>query len=86
MTKFPGAVGVDIAKQIDRAVQELNGCSRLIIDLRGNAGGGLAFLRVMIYLTPERIPYHLENLVSTVVAARPPTTRWDLRSRPDILD
>lgn len=56
VTKFPGAVGVDIAKQIDRAVQELNGISRLIIDLRGNAGGGLAFLRVMSYLTPERLP------------------------------
>ena len=56
VTKFPGAVGVDIARQIDRAIQELNGCSRLIIDLRGNAGGGLAFLRVMSYLTPERVP------------------------------
>jgi C-terminal processing protease CtpA/Prc len=56
VTKFPGAVGVDIAKQIDRAIQELDGCSRLIVDLRGNAGGGLAFLRVMSYLTPERIP------------------------------
>ncbi len=56
ITKFPGAVGVDIAKQIDRAVHELNGCNRLIIDLRGNTGGGLAFLRVMSYLTPERIP------------------------------
>jgi C-terminal processing protease CtpA/Prc len=56
VTKFPGAVGVDIAKQIDRAVQELQGCDRLIIDLRGNAGGGLAFLRVMSYLTPERLP------------------------------
>ena len=56
VTKFPGAVGVDIANQIDRAIHELNGCNRLIIDLRGNAGGGLAFLRVMSYLTPERIP------------------------------
>jgi hypothetical protein len=56
VTKFPGAIGVDIAKQIDRAIHELKGCSRLIIDLRGNAGGGLAFLRVMSYLTPERIP------------------------------
>ena len=56
VTKFPGAVGVDIAKQIDRAVQELNGCRRLVVDLRGNAGGGLAFLRVMSYLTPERLP------------------------------
>ena len=42
--------------QIDHAVHELNGCNRLIIDLRGNAGGGLAFLRVMSYLTPDRIP------------------------------
>jgi hypothetical protein len=56
VTKFPGTVGVDIAKQIDRAIDELNECTRLIIDLRGNAGGGLAFLRVMSYLTPERIP------------------------------
>ena len=56
VTKFPGAVGVDIANQIDHAIHELNGCRRLIVDLRGNAGGGLAFLRVMSYLTPERIP------------------------------
>jgi len=56
VTKFPGTVGVDIANQIDHAIQELNGCRRLIVDLRGNAGGGLAFLRVMSYLTPERIP------------------------------
>lgn len=46
VTKFPGAVGVDIANQIEDAIQELNGSRRLIVDLRGNAGGGLAFLRV----------------------------------------
>lgn len=56
VTKFPGTVGIDIAKEIDRGINELDGCKRLIIDLRGNAGGGLAFLRVMSYLTPERIP------------------------------
>ena len=56
VTKFPGAVGVDIANQIDRAIAELKDCNRLIIDLRGNAGGGLAFLRVMSYLTPDRLP------------------------------
>ena len=56
VTKFPGAVGVDIARQIDKGVEELRGCQRLIIDLRGNAGGGLAFLRVMSYLTPRRMP------------------------------
>jgi len=56
VTKFPGAVGVDIAKQIDDAVAQLSDCNRLIVDLRGNAGGGLAFLRVMSYLTPDRLP------------------------------
>jgi C-terminal processing protease CtpA/Prc len=56
VTKFPGAIGIDIAKQIDHAIHELTGCERLIVDLRGNAGGGLAFLRVMSYLTPERLP------------------------------
>jgi C-terminal processing protease CtpA/Prc len=56
VTKFPGAVGVDIAKQIDRAIHELNGVSRLVLDLRGNAGGGLAFLRVMSHLTPAQVP------------------------------
>jgi C-terminal processing protease CtpA/Prc len=56
VTKFPGTVGVDIAKQIDHGIHELQDCKRLIIDLRGNAGGGLAFLRVMSYLTPERLP------------------------------
>lgn len=34
----------------------MKGCDRLIVDLRGNAGGGLAFLRVMSYLTPDRVP------------------------------
>ena len=56
VTKFPGAVGVDIAKQIDDAIAQLADCNRLIVDLRGNAGGGLAFLRVMRYLTPDRLP------------------------------
>ncbi len=56
VTKFPGAVGIDIAKEIDHGIEELRGCDRLVVDLRGNAGGGLAFLRVMSYLTPERLP------------------------------
>jgi C-terminal processing protease CtpA/Prc len=56
VTKFPGTIGIDIAKEIDRGIRELHDCDRLILDLRGNAGGGLAFLRVMSYLTPERLP------------------------------
>jgi Peptidase family S41 len=56
VTKFPGTIGIDIAKEIDHGIEELRGCERLIVDLRGNTGGGLAFLRVMSYLTPERLP------------------------------
>jgi hypothetical protein len=56
VTKFPGTIGIDIAKEIDHGIEELRGCNRLVVDLRGNAGGGLAFLRVMSYLTPERLP------------------------------
>jgi hypothetical protein len=56
VTKFPGTIGIDIAKEIDHGIEELRDCDRLVVDLRGNAGGGLAFLRVMSYLTPDRLP------------------------------
>jgi len=52
---FPGAIGIDLAHDIDKAIRELD-CSRLIIDLRGNTGGGIGCLRLMSYLTPGRIP------------------------------
>jgi carboxyl-terminal processing protease len=53
---FPGILGVDFANDVDRAVDELRTCERLIIDLRGNPGGGIGALRLMSYLTPEKIP------------------------------
>lgn len=53
---FPGAVGIDVAKEISAAVAALSDCDRLIIDLRGNAGGGIGGLRLMGYLTPHRLP------------------------------
>jgi carboxyl-terminal processing protease len=52
---FPGAIGIDVAKEIDRGVAALQGCSRLIVDLRGNTGGGIGGLRLMSYLTPGRL-------------------------------
>ena len=54
VTKFPGAVGVEIANQMAQAVRGLAECKRLIVDLRGNESGGLAFLRLAGYLTPDR--------------------------------
>src|SRR5271157_2776804 len=52
---FPGAIGIDVAKGIDRGIAALNGCSRLIVDLRGNTGGGIGGLRLMSYLTPGKL-------------------------------
>jgi len=49
---FPGAVGQRFAKALDDAIQELKirGVQRLVLDLRGNIGGGLGSLRLMSYL------------------------------------
>src|SRR5208282_5779428 len=52
---FPGVVGIDVAKDIDRGIASLEGCSRLIVDLRGNTGGGIGGLRLMSYLTPGKL-------------------------------
>jgi C-terminal processing protease CtpA/Prc len=53
---FPGMVGVVVANKITSAVQSLGAVDRLIIDLRGNTGGGIGAVRVMSLLTPKRIP------------------------------
>ena len=53
---FPGMVGVEVANEISRAVVGLGKIESLIIDLRGNTGGGIGALRVMSLLTPGRIP------------------------------
>jgi carboxyl-terminal processing protease len=54
VTMFPGAVGIDVAADIDKAIQSFNDCNKLIIDLRGNTGGGIGGLRLMGYLTPDK--------------------------------
>ena len=53
---FPGMVGVEVANAISSAVEELGAIEGLMIDLRGNTGGGVGALRVMSLLTPEKIP------------------------------
>ena len=53
---FPGMVGVEVANEISSAIAGLGEIDSLIIDLRGNTGGGIGALRVMSLLTPERIP------------------------------
>jgi C-terminal processing protease CtpA/Prc len=53
---FPGLIGVEVANEISHAVEGLGKIDSLIIDLRGNTGGGIGALRVMSLLTPDRIP------------------------------
>ena len=53
---FPGTIGVDVANQISAAAAELEGTKGLVLDLRGNTGGGVGSLRVMSLLTPDKIP------------------------------
>jgi C-terminal processing protease CtpA/Prc len=53
---FPGLLGLNVAREIDAAVSALAACDRMIIDLRGHLGGGLGVLRLMSYLTPNKIP------------------------------
>jgi C-terminal processing protease CtpA/Prc len=53
---FPGMVGVVVANQISDGISRLGDVDALIIDLRGNTGGGIGALRVMSLLTPDKIP------------------------------
>lgn len=53
---YPGAVGIEVANDITNAVRSLNPIDRLILDLRGNTGGGMGVLRVMSILTPAQLP------------------------------
>jgi C-terminal processing protease CtpA/Prc len=54
VTMFPGAVGIDLAHALDTAFAHLRDSTRLIVDLRGNTGGGIGGLRLMSYLTPGK--------------------------------
>jgi C-terminal processing protease CtpA/Prc len=51
ITWFPGSMGLEFAKSLDAEISDLKarGCEKLIIDLRGNIGGGLGFARLASY-------------------------------------
>jgi C-terminal processing protease CtpA/Prc len=53
ISMFPGVLGMDVARDISRAIAELQ-CPKLVFDLRGNTGGGIGCLRVMSHLCPDR--------------------------------
>lgn len=56
--EFPGAMGLRFAKYLDAAVADLkkHGIDRLIVDVRGNIGGGLGLARIVSYLCPGTLP------------------------------
>jgi carboxyl-terminal processing protease len=56
VTMFPGLIGIDFAREVDQAIENLRKSDRLIVDLRGNPGGGIGGLRLMSYLTPGKLP------------------------------
>ena len=58
VASFPGASGRVFALKLDHAISQLikARCDRLVIDLRGNIGGGIGSLRLMSYLTPGKVP------------------------------
>ena len=56
VTFFRGPFGLHISRQLDTAIQELADCRRLIVDLRGNYGGGVGCFRLAGYFTPESVP------------------------------
>ena len=53
VSMFPGVLGMDVARDMSRAVADL-ACDRLIFDLRGNTGGGIGCLRLMSLLCADR--------------------------------
>ena len=53
VSMFPGVLGMDVARDMSGAVAEL-ACPRLIVDLRGNTGGGIGGLRLMSHLCSDR--------------------------------
>jgi len=54
-------IGVEVANEISSAVEKLGAIDSLIIDLRGNTGGGIGALRVMSMITPGRVRLDLRS-------------------------
>ena len=70
---FPGFLGVDFANEVSRHfARTFASIKRLLIDLRGNPGGGIGGLRIMSHLTPSRLPigYSIDRPTAAQVTKR----------------
>lgn len=53
VSMFPGMLGIDVARDFSKAISEL-ASHKLVIDLRGNTGGGIGCLRLMSHLCADK--------------------------------
>jgi carboxyl-terminal processing protease len=64
---FPGKIEIDFANTLSNLFRNrLSGAERVLIDLRGNPGGGIGNLRLMSLFTPHRQPvgYSLDRITA----------------------
>ena len=70
---FPGAIGIDFANELDAIFAgRFKNANRLIIDMRGNPGGGIGGLTLMSYLTPDRRPIGFSKSREMALSKTPP--------------
>lgn len=70
---FPGAIGIDFANEVDSIFAgRFKHADRLIIDMRGNPGGGIGGLTLMSYLTPDRRPIGYSKSREMALSKIPP--------------
>jgi carboxyl-terminal processing protease len=70
---FPGAIGIDFANEVDSIFAgRFKNADRLIIDMRGNPGGGIGGLALMSYLTPDRRPIGYSKSREMALSKMPP--------------
>jgi C-terminal processing protease CtpA/Prc len=65
---FPGKLGMDFARDVTAVFDKrVNGADRLVLDLRGNPGGGAGCLRLMSLLTSDKKPvgFSLDRATAT---------------------
>jgi carboxyl-terminal processing protease len=93
---FPGKIGIDFANALTHLFQgKLATADRLLIDLRGNPGGGIGGLRLMSLLTPDKHPvgYSLDRKMAEKGVSKDsltrlrkiPSQKWRSRSSPSSL-
>jgi C-terminal processing protease CtpA/Prc len=85
IASWPGILGLDVARETDEAIKKLK-AKRLLVDLRGNLGSaGAGNLRLMSYLTPQKIPvgYSLTRKRAEAGYDRDCLARFDLSGHPN---